>query len=146
MNKSTRISIFLLRVALGFLFFYAGITKIMNPDWSAAGYLRVAKTFPELFQWFASDSNLIWINPINEWGLTLIGLALIFGIFVRWASLGGILLMLLYYLPVLEFPYIAPHSYIVDEHVIYALVFLLFFASNAGKFWGLDGIFRKHSK
>ena len=146
MNKSTRLSIFLLRISLGFLFFYAGITKIMDPNWSAAGYLRGAKTFPGLYQWFASDANIVWINLVNEWGLALIGLAMIIGLFVRWASLGGILFMVLYYLPILTFPYIAPHSYIVEEHVIYALVFLLLFATNAGKFWGADGIFRKHSK
>jgi len=145
-NKSTRLSIFLLRISLGFLFLYAGITKITNPEWSAAGYLKASKSFPALFNWFASDANLVWINPINEWGLTLIGIALITGIFVRWSSIGGFLLMILYYLPVLDFPYIAPHSYIVDEHVIYALLFLLFYASHAGKFWGADGIFRKHSK
>ena len=96
------------RVALGVLFFYAGITKVLNPSWSAAGYLNSAKTFPGLFQWFASAGNLGWVNLVNEWGLTLVGVALISGLLVRWASLGGILLMILYYLPVLEFPYIAP--------------------------------------
>lgn len=144
MNKLSRVSIFLLRISLGFLFFYAGITKIMNPAWSAAGYLNSAKTFPSLYQWFASSSNIGWINLVNEWGLTLVGLAIIAGLFVRWASIGGFLLMMLYYLPILNFPIVGEHSYIVDEHVIFALVFLLFYASNAGKFWGADAIFRKH--
>ena len=143
MNYQLKMAVFLSRVALGVLFFYAGITKVMNPSWSAAGYLNSAKTFPGLFQWFASAGNLGWVNFVNEWGLTLVGVALIAGLLVRWASLGGILLMILYYLPVLEFPYIAPHSFLVDEHIIYITTFLVLFASNAGTFMGLDSIHRK---
>jgi len=146
MNQQLKMAVFLSRVALGILFFYAGITKVLNPDWSAAGYLNSAKTFPGLFQWFASAGNLGWINFVNEWGLTLVGAALIVGLLVRWASLGGILLMILYYLPVLEFPYIAPHSFLVDEHIIYITTFLVLFASNAGTFWGLDSRLQKRSK
>ena len=143
MNKQLKISVFLSRVALGVLFFYAGITKIMNPNWSAAGYLNSAKTFPELYHWFASAGNIGWINLVNEWGLTLVGLALITGLLVRWASLGGILLMILYYLAILQFPIVGEHSYIVDEHIIYILAFLIFLTSNAGTFWGLDSILQK---
>lgn len=143
MNKQLKISVFLSRVALGILFFYAGITKVMNPAWSAAGYLNSAKTFPELYQWFASAGNIGWINLVNEWGLTLVGVALIAGLLVRWASLGGVLLMALYYLAILQFPYVGEHSFLVDEHIIYITVFLTLFASNAGTFWGLDSLVRK---
>jgi len=143
MNKQLKISVFLSRVALGVLFFYAGITKVMNPDWSAAGYLNNAKTLTDLFQWFASASNIGWVNFTNEWGLTLVGLALIVGLLVRWASLGGIFLMILYYLPILQFPIVGEHSYIVDEHIVYILAFLIFFTSNAGTFWGLDSWLQK---
>ena len=80
----------------------------MNPNWSAAGYLNNAKTFPGLYQWFASAGNIGWINFVNEWGLTLVGAALIFGLLVRWASIGGIFLMILYYLPILQFPIVGP--------------------------------------
>ena len=59
------------------------------------------------------------------------------GIFVRFSSLLGAALMLLYYFPVLEFPYVA-HSWLVDEHIIYALILLFFAAGRAGRVWGLD--------
>lgn len=131
-------AVFLSRISLGVMFFYAGITKVMNPNWSAAGYLNSAKTFSELFQWFASPGNLGWINLVNEWGLTLIGVALLVGFMVRLASVGGVFLMLLYYFPVLSFPYVGEHSFIVDEHIIYVTAFLVLFASNAGSIWGLD--------
>lgn len=140
MTKALQTATFLLRVSLGWLFFYAGITKVINPAWSAAGYLGAAKTFPALFNWFAAPSNLPWVNFANSWGLTLVGLALIIGLLVRAASVGGIMLMTLYYLPILDFPYPNPHSYLVDEHIIYILVFVLLFTADAGRVWGLDKI------
>lgn len=145
MNNTKNISMFVLRLTLGWLFFYAGITKVINPNWSAAGYLEGAKTFPALFNWFANASNIGWINFVNEWGLTLVGVSLISGLFVRWASLGGILLMILYYLPVLDFPYIASHSFLVDEHIIYLFSFAVLFTHDAGKYWGLDKYWRLDS-
>jgi thiosulfate dehydrogenase [quinone] large subunit len=143
MNKQLKMATFLLRVALGVMFFYAGITKVMNSSWSAAGYLNSAKTFPGLYHWFASAGNIGWVNFVNEWGLTLIGAFLILGLWTRWASLGGILFMALYYLPILQFPYVGDHSYLVDEHIIYITALLTLFASNAGAFWGLDSWLRK---
>lgn len=136
-------TVFLSRVALGILFFYAGITKVLNPDWSAVGYLNSAKTFPGLYHWLASAGNIDWINFVNEWGLTFLGVALILGIFVRWASLGGMLLMALYYLAILQFPYVGEHSFLVDEHIIYITALLVLFASNAGTFLGLDSRLQK---
>lgn len=138
MTKYQKITLFLLRVSMGWLMFYAGITKIMDPNWTAVGYLKSAKTFPGLFAWFAQPEILPVINFINEWGLLLLGVSLIFGIAVRLSSVLGTGLMMLYYFPVLAFPYILPHSYIVDEHIIYVFVLLFFSAIRAGRFWGLE--------
>ena len=138
MNISIRRSIGLLRISLGALFFYAGISKIMDPAWPAAGYLSSAKTFPSLYSWFASPENIGWINFTNEWGLTLIGLALILGIAVRPAAFGGMLLVLLYYFPVLDFPYAGEHFYIVDDHIIYLLALLVVYTSKAGSWWSVN--------
>lgn len=131
------ISLFLLRVSMGWLFFYAGITKVLNPEWTAEGYLKAAKTFPELFNFFAAPGALPVVNLLNEWGLTLIGVALILGVFVRWAAWAGMALMVLYYLPILDFPYPNAHSYIVDEHIIYFFALWVLSAFGAGKVWGL---------
>lgn len=127
-----------LRLSLGWLMFYAGITKVMDPTWSAAGYLKGAKTFPELFQWFLQPGVLPIINLVNEWGLTLLGVSLILGVFVRLSTLLGAILMLLYYFPAIQFPYVPPHSYLVDEHIIYALALLLLGALEAGRYFGLE--------
>ncbi len=135
------LSLFILRVSMGWLMFYAGFTKILNPAWSAEEYLRGAKTFIGLYIWLA-DSNLMpLINFVNEWGLTLLGISLILGVFVRLSSIFGIALMLLYYFPVLEFPHIpGAHAFIVDEHIIYAAI-LFFFATSSirpGRVLGLE--------
>jgi len=131
---------------LGVLFLYAGMKQVLNPNWSAAGYLNSAKTFPELYHWLASAVNIDWINFVNEWGLTLLGVALILGLFVRWASLGGIFLMGLYYFVILQFPYVGANSFLVDEHIIFISVFLVLITSNAGTLWGLDFLLQKHNQ
>lgn len=137
MTTFQNLSLFLLRISLGFLFLYAGITKILNPDWSAAPYLQGAKTFPELFNFFLQPQILPVVNILNEWGLTLIGISLILGAFVKFASFFGIILMVLYYLPILDFPHPNPHSYIVDEHIIYIFSLLILAVFDAGRSWGL---------
>ncbi len=138
MNKPLNYWIFFLRVSLGWLFFYAGITKVLDSSWTAAGYLNSAKTFSGLYQWFASASNIGWINFVNEWGLVLIGVALIIGFHTRLAAWLGAGLMLLYYFPTLSFPYVGEHSYIIDEHIIYIFALLLLAEIRAGNHWGLD--------
>lgn len=138
MLKTQKITLFLLRISMGWLFFYAGITKILNPEWSAAGYLSNPQMFPDFYAWLLSPSVLPIVNILNEWGLTLIGVALILGAFVRTASILGAAMMILYYLPILAFPYPNTHSYIVDDHIIYALALLVLAAFHAGRVWGLE--------
>ncbi|RJQ36316.1 DoxX family protein [Candidatus Parcubacteria bacterium] len=137
MTTAQKIWLTVLRISLGWLFFYAGVTKIVNPAWSAAGYLRNAKAFGELYQWLASPGILPITNFVNEWGLTLLGVSLILGIGVRLASILGAALMLLYYAP-LGFPYPSPNSLVVDEHVVYAAALLYLAAVRAGRVWGLE--------
>jgi len=126
-----------LRIVLGWLFFWAGITKVVNPEWTAKGYLMGAKTFSGLYQWLASAGNIGWVNFLNEWGLTLVGVSLILGIGVRLSSILGASIMVLYWLPVLEFPYVE-HGFIVDDHIIYAAALLLLAALKAGRYYGLE--------
>lgn len=143
MNKYQKIFLFLTRITLGWMFFYAGITKILNPEWSAEGYLKGAKTFSGFYLWLTQPALLPWTNLINEWGLTLLGVSLILGIFVRLSSVLGAVLMILYYLPALDFPYPNTHSYIVDEHIIYIFILLFLGSLRAGKIWGLDNKIKK---
>ena len=78
---------------MGWLFLYAGIVKVLDPDWTSAGFLAGAKTFPAFFHWLASPGILPVTDALNAWGLTLLGVALLLGVTVRLASGLGIALM-----------------------------------------------------
>ncbi len=124
---------------------YAGITKIIDPKFSAAGYIVNAKTFTGFYQWLAGPNLLPIVNFLNEWGLTLLGISLILGIGVRLSSTLGAILMLLYYFPILDFPHPNPYSFIVDEHIVYAASLLVLASVRAGRTWGLDNLCSKLS-
>lgn len=139
MRTSAKFFLGSLRIAMGSLFFYAGISKVVDPEWTAAGFLNSIDFMSGFFSWFALPSNIDWVNFANQWGLTAIGVSLILGLFVRYSGFFGILLMTLYYIPELSaFPYVGEHSYIVDEHVIYILVLATLMATCAGNYFGID--------
>ena len=89
----------LLRIAIGWHFAYEGVAKLLETDWSAAGYLK-ASTGPlaPLFQALAENEILLPIvNQLNIWGLLLIGLCLMLGLMTRTAAACGMALLALYY-------------------------------------------------
>src|SRR3989338_5411400 len=138
MTQYQKLFLALLRLSMGWLLFYAGITKVLDPTWSAAGYLKGAITFTGFYQWLASPQILPIINFINEWGLTLVGITLVLGVFVRLSAGLGAIMVILYYFQVLNFPNVGDHSYLIDEHIIYAVVLLLLGSFRAGRVWGLE--------
>ncbi|MBE0655896.1 MAG: DoxX family membrane protein [Bacteroidales bacterium] len=102
MNLDTpqKISLVVLRVAIGWHFLYEGITKILNPTWTAYGYLMDSEGFLSgLFANMASNPGTMQIvDFMNIWGLTLIGLGLMSGFLTQVSVLAGILILLFYYL------------------------------------------------
>ena len=141
-KKPLSVSVLTLRLAMGAMFFYAGWSKIFSPEgWSAAGYLSVA-TGP-FAEWFQAMAGSPLVDMLNMWGLLLIGIALLLGIFVRPASFFGGILMLLYYFA--QFDQNVAYGYI-DEHLIYFFIFVLFFFGGFGHVCGLDGVMKKCCK
>lgn len=118
--KCQRYGMLALRITIGWYFLYAGFTKLIDSQWSAAGYLQHAASFNGFYSWLASPGLLPIVNFLNEWGLFLIGLSLLLGVFVRWSGILGAIMMILYYFPVLTFPTVGEHAYLIDEHLIYA--------------------------
>lgn len=145
MKKSLKVSVVLLRLLLGWLFLYSGLTKVLDPAWSAAGFLGGAENFSAIYGWFASAANIGWVDFLNEWGQLFIGLGLVFGTLTRMACFAGVLLMVLYYLPGLSFPYV-DHGFLVDSHIIYAAAFLLLANLRAGQYLGFDQYLQKKFK
>ena len=101
LSRRALIAITLMRVFVGWHFLYEGVAKLTSPSWSAAGYLKQARgPFADLFRSLASQPNLLgYADYITMWGVTLVGLFLILGLFTRLASLAGIAFILMFYLP-----------------------------------------------
>jgi uncharacterized membrane protein YphA (DoxX/SURF4 family) len=141
----------LLRILIGWQFLYEGIIKIINPAWTARPFLEGSRwIFGDLFRWMISGNTGMWIvDTANAYGLTLIGIALILGLFTRLASWGGVALLAMYYIaypPFGGFSYGAPSEggyLIVNKNMIelFALVMLAF--TDAGKFYGIDSLRKK---
>ncbi len=152
-QKATYVVMTILRVAIGWHFLYEGLTKLFNPQWTAAGYLQSATgPLAGLYHALAASEGILMIvNILNTWGLVLIGLGLFLGLFTRIAQVAGIALLFMYYLshpPVLSEPgFFREGSYFFiskDFLEMLALLVLMFFPT--GKFLGLDGLFAKMAK
>ena len=142
------LAITLLRVLVGWHFLYEGIAKLTSPTWSAAGYMKASRgPFAALFKWIASQPHLLdYANLITMYGLTLVGVLLILGLFTRLASLGGLAFVLLFYLcnpPFVGYFYSIPTegSYlVVNKNLVEAGALLVILATGSGRFAGLDRI------
>ena len=88
----------LLRILIGWHFLYEGVIKAYNPSWTAKGYLLSASILKPFFAWLAGDSMISTIDFLNIAGLIAVGVSLMIGLKVRWGCIGGILLLLMYYL------------------------------------------------
>ena len=99
-DRAPMIAITALRVLVGWHFLYEGLTKLTAPSWTAAGYLKQAKgPLAESFRWLTTRPDLLAnADLITMWGLTIVGVCLILGLFTRLASLAGIGFILLFYL------------------------------------------------
>lgn len=138
-----RALIVLMRLSIGWVFLYAGINQVPDPNWSAAGFLSGAKTFPAFYNMVATPPLLPIANAVIPWLHLLIGLAVISGLFFRLAASGATALFILYYLPRLDFPMVGPHEYIVEYHLVYAMLTIYLIAIGAGRVFGLDGWLEK---
>ncbi len=94
-----KLIITLFRVTIGWHFLYEGLAKLWAVNWTATGFLANATgPFAGFYRWMASSEGLMnIIDPVNITALILIGLALFLGIAIRYAAVGGIALLMLYY-------------------------------------------------
>ena len=134
-TRAFNITFFILRIGLGGLMFEAGLTKLLSGSFVAAGFLEnTTGPFAGLYMGIATNTTMLAITDVLvPWGELLIGIAIILGIFVRFASFWGIILMILYYTA-----YLPPENGWISEQIIYLFVFLSFMFSGIGYFLGLD--------
>ena len=140
------IALLMLRLAIGWHFLYEGIAKILNPRWTSMAYLLDAQGFlADFYHSLAENAALLsGVDWANKAGLTLIGLSLITGCLTKWGSMGGILLLLLYYLshiPYVGAEYLLPSEgayLIIDKNIIEMFGLLVIIQFPTSHILGID--------
>lgn len=137
-----------LRIVMGWTLFQAGIVKLLDPEWSAAGFLQFAvpegNPFIGSWQGFAGSPL---VDGLVAWGLTLTGLGLVLGALVRWNAFWGAVMMLFFWAASLYgglsqgLP--LEHGWIIDDHIVYALLLFGLGAFGAGSILGIDVIIER---
>lgn len=143
-------SLFCLRVVMGWTLFQGGVTKLVTyldgdpaTNWTAAGFLlnAVPDGNPFVGLWASFAGNPV-VDQLNMWGLTLTGLALMLGVLVRWSAFWGAVIMLFYWAAALQGGLLAglplEHGWVVDDHIVYAVLLFGLGAFGAGRILGLD--------
>jgi thiosulfate dehydrogenase [quinone] large subunit len=135
---------FYFRIAMGWTFLYAASHQVFVPEFTVVGFLNSTKTFHDLFTIFTTPTMAPITTFMVEYGHLLIGLSLLLGVMVRVSAGFGILLMLVYWMAHMDWPFIENHNnFILDYHLVYAGVLTYLIAARAGHVWGLDGWIEK---
>lgn len=148
-NRYTKPQTFLLvtlRIMIGWYFLYEGLVKIANPDWSSFGYLMDSQgLFEGMFKAMAANAGVVAVvDFLNKWGLTFIGLGLMFGFLTQLALVFGMILLSMYYLshpPLASVSYILPQegSYLwVNKTLIEIFAMAVLYVFPTGHIFGLD--------
>ena len=145
----------LLRVSMGWIFFWAFIDKLFGlgfatkagQSWLSGGsptigFLKFATKGP-----FMDFYKSLAGNPIVDWlfmlGLLGVGISLLLGVFTRLGAGVGILMLTLMYtagfLPPANNPFL-------DEHIIYIMIMIGLAFTNPGQYFNLGGWLAKIKK
>jgi thiosulfate dehydrogenase [quinone] large subunit len=144
----------IMRFMIGWHLLYEGFSKLLIPNWSSFGFLQESKWILAGFsRWvLAHDNVLNVVDFLNTWGLIVIGLGLILGLFTRIAAISGAVLLFLYYLnnpPLIGLEYTVPSegSYlIVSKTLIEAVALVVIAVFPTSSIFGLDMFIKKFRK
>ena len=147
-----KIAIAFTRVAVGWVFLYAGLEKLFGAEpFSAVGFLKfgtIGTTSAHVAEgtvvnpthdfWVALAGNgtlLPLVNFLVVFGEVAIGAALILGIATRFASIMGALMMTLFWVAAWDFAF-----GVIEYHSLLAIVTLALGIMGAGEVYGFDAI------
>jgi thiosulfate dehydrogenase [quinone] large subunit len=139
----------LLRILIGWHFLYEGVIKAYNPSWTSRGYLLSASILKPFFNWLSGDSLISTIDTMNIVGLIAVGISLLVGIKVKWGCVGGVLLLMLYYLAHPPFPNLpqgpSEGSYwIVNKNLIEMAALFVIYQFPLTSVFGLEKLFTRN--
>ena len=148
--RPVTVSLTLLRIGIGWHFLYEGLAKLLDPRWTAAGYLQNATGFlAPYFRSMAAHAGVLqFVDILNIAGLVAIGLALFFGTGVRIAAAAGTLLLALYYLAMPPWPATQVglgsegHYLVVNKNFVEILALAVFTAIPSRWTCGVGQLFR----
>ena len=145
MSAKARRLLAVTRIGLGWTFAWAFVDKLFGlgfatePEnaWIAGGsptygFLNFATSGPLAGLYQSIAGNPI-VDALFMFGLLGLGIALLFGVGMRIASVGGPLMMLLMWSAHLP----PENNPIIDQHIVYAVLIPALVAADAGKVWGI---------
>jgi len=144
-----------MRLTMGWVLLQGGVTKLVtyldgdpSTNWTAAGFLQNAIPAGNPFaDVFAAMAGIPAIDILVMWGLTLTGLGLMLGAFVRWNAFWGAVMMLTFWAAALKGGLAAglpvAHGFVVDSHLVYAALLFGLGALGAGRIFGLDAVIER---
>jgi len=154
LNRTQQIGLVLLRTLIGWHFLYEGLVKLVWPAWtragapmgrfSSAGYLRSSTgPFADVFRALADASWLPWLDLLVAWGLLLIGLGLVLGLFTQVACGGALALLAVFYLSWLPTrgvyePGTEGNYLFVNKNLVEAAAVFVVLVFRTGRIAGLD--------
>jgi thiosulfate dehydrogenase (quinone) large subunit len=152
-NLTQSIALVVLRISIGWHFLYEGGVKILNPHWTSKSYLLDSGGFLKgFFVSIANSETVLTISDFaNAWGLALIGLSLIAGIFTRFSSLAAMVLLLLYYLSHPAFPgieYLFPSDgsyFLINKTLVELFALLVIYAFPTSYIFGLQRLIKSNN-
>ena len=136
----------ILRFLAGWHLLYEGVSKLLNPGWSAAGFLGESQRIMSgISNWIVSNNNVLnAVDFLNTWGLIAIGLGLILGLFTSFAAFSGAILLFIYYFnnaPIVGIEYTIPsegNNLLVNKTLIEAMSLFVLAVFPTGSIIGLD--------
>ncbi len=154
-----QVALIVLRTVIGWHFLYEAFDKLWSPAWSpagtplprwtSAGYLRGASgPLAALFQRMVDAGWTPWIDRSVKFGLLLIGLSLILGLFTRIGALGALFFLSLFYLLYLPLTGVSQPGnegtyLVVNKTLIEAAAVFVLLVFDTGAIAGLDLLLRR---
>ena len=115
----------------------------LDSNWVFSGLAKTIVSNPTL---------LTFSDYLNMWGLTLVGVSLVFGLFSRYGALVGMGLIMMYYLfapPLVGLEYGKPNegSYIVvNKNLIEACALWVLYVFPTSQYIGIDRFMNNETK
>ena len=144
-----------LRMIMGFIWLWAFLDKLIglgfatapSKSWLAGnspttGFLKYGtkpeSPFAPIFVELAKYATMI--DPIYMAMLSFVGISLLTGVMVKFGSIVGIIFSLSIYFSIIPLA----NNPLIDEHILYVIIFLMLIFTNAGLYgWSLGRTFQK---